>query len=55
MDESVQVVGLGLATLDVLVDELGRLGDHGVELIPVARMIERQNDRQLVWQTSSSR
>jgi polysaccharide deacetylase 2 family uncharacterized protein YibQ len=43
------------ATLDVLVDELGRLGDHGVELIPVARMIERQNDRQLVWQTSSSR
>jgi polysaccharide deacetylase 2 family uncharacterized protein YibQ len=43
------------ATLDVLVDELANLGDHGVTLVPVAGLIDRQNDRQLVWQTSSSR
>ncbi len=43
------------ATLEVLVDELHALGDRGVRLIPVARLIELQNDRHLVWQTSSSR
>lgn len=43
------------ATLDVLVDELARLGDHGVTLVPVSTLIERQKDTQLVWQTSSSR
>jgi uncharacterized protein len=43
------------ATLKVLVDELHALGDRGVRLIPVARLIELQNDRHLVWQTSSSR
>jgi len=43
------------ATLEVLVDELSKLGDHGVQLIPVARLIERQNNRQLVWHASSSR
>jgi len=44
------------ATLEVLVDELRELGDQGVQLIPVARLIERQNNRQqLVWHTSSSR
>ena len=34
------------ATLAVLVDELHRLDAHGVQLIPVARLIERQNNRQ---------
>lgn len=47
------------ATLDVLVDELAHLGDHGVTLVPVSGLIERQSgmqsDRQLVWHTSSSR
>ncbi|MGB5474879.1 MAG: divergent polysaccharide deacetylase family protein [Gammaproteobacteria bacterium] len=43
------------ATLEVLVEELNNLGDHGVQLIPVARLIELQNNRQLVWQASSSR
>ena len=43
------------ATLEVLVDELNNLDDHGVQLIPVARLIELQNNRQLVWHTSSSR
>jgi polysaccharide deacetylase 2 family uncharacterized protein YibQ len=43
------------ATLKVLLEELNHLGDHGVQLIPVARLIERQNNRQQVWQTSSSR
>jgi polysaccharide deacetylase 2 family uncharacterized protein YibQ len=42
-------------TLEVLVEELNNLGDHGVQLIPVARLIELQNNRQLVWQTSLSR
>jgi len=43
------------ATLGVLVEELNNLGDHGVQLIPVARLIELQNNRQLAWQASSSR
>jgi len=43
------------ATLEVLVDELRKLGDDGVQLVPVARLIELQKDSQLVWQTSSSR
>lgn len=43
------------ATLEVLVEELNKLDAHGVQLIPVAQLIERQNNRQLVWQTSSSR
>jgi len=43
------------ATLEVLVDVLHTLGDQGVRLIPVARLIELQGDRHLVWQTSSSR
>jgi hypothetical protein len=43
------------ATLEVLVDELRKLGEYDVQLVPVARLIELQNNRHLVWQTSSSR
>ncbi|MGD2113291.1 MAG: divergent polysaccharide deacetylase family protein [Gammaproteobacteria bacterium] len=43
------------ATLEVLVDVLNNLGDHGVQLLPVAGLIELQRNRQLVWHTSSSR
>jgi polysaccharide deacetylase 2 family uncharacterized protein YibQ len=43
------------ATIEVLNEELHRLGKTGVRLVPVAELIELQKDRQLVWQTSSSR
>jgi polysaccharide deacetylase 2 family uncharacterized protein YibQ len=43
------------ATIEVLNEELHRLGQSGVRLVPVAELIEMQKDRQLVWQTSSSR
>ncbi|MEZ5541189.1 MAG: divergent polysaccharide deacetylase family protein [Pseudomonadota bacterium] len=43
------------ATLEVLLQELGRLDAHGVQLVPVAQLIERQSNRQLAWHASSSR
>ena len=43
------------ATLEVLNEELRRLGQSGVRLVPVAQLIEMQKDRQLAWQTSLSR
>jgi polysaccharide deacetylase 2 family uncharacterized protein YibQ len=42
------------ATIEVLNEELRRLGSSGVRLVPVAQLIELQKDRQLVWQKSSS-
>jgi polysaccharide deacetylase 2 family uncharacterized protein YibQ len=43
------------ATIEVLNEELRRLGESGVRLVPVAQLIELQKDRQLAWQTSLSR
>jgi polysaccharide deacetylase 2 family uncharacterized protein YibQ len=43
------------ATIEVLNEELRRLGQSGVRLVPVAQLIEMQKDRQLAWQTSLSR
>jgi polysaccharide deacetylase 2 family uncharacterized protein YibQ len=43
------------ATIEVLKEELQRLGQSGVRLVPVAQLIELQKDRQLAWQTSLSR
>jgi polysaccharide deacetylase 2 family uncharacterized protein YibQ len=43
------------ATLQVLNEELQRLPEHGVQLLPVSRVIELQNERRLAWQTSLSR
>ena len=43
------------ATLAVLAEELPRLEAHGLQLVPVATLIERQNERRLAWQGSLSR
>ena len=43
------------ATLEVLRDEIGRLEKQGVELIPVARLIELQNRRNKSWHVYLSR
>jgi polysaccharide deacetylase 2 family uncharacterized protein YibQ len=43
------------ATLEVLRDEIGKLESQGVELIPVARLIELQNTRNRSWYTFLSR
>jgi polysaccharide deacetylase 2 family uncharacterized protein YibQ len=42
-------------TLNVLKDELENLQRHGVQLLPVSRLIDLQNERRLAWQTSLSR
>lgn len=42
-------------TLDVLGEELENLQRHGVQLLPVSRLIELQNERRLAWQMSLSR
>jgi polysaccharide deacetylase 2 family uncharacterized protein YibQ len=42
-------------TLNVLREELESLPRHGVQLLPVSRLIELQNERRLAWQTSLSR
>ena len=43
------------STLEVLRDEIGKLESQGVELIPVARLIELQNTRNRSWYTFLSR
>jgi len=44
------------ATLQLLQEEIPRLGAQGIRLVPVARLIELQaQDRHLVWQAYSSR
>ena len=43
------------ATLEVLRDEIGNLETQGVELIPVARLIELQNRRNRSWHAFLSR
>ncbi len=51
-------VGIGHpqpATLQVLAEELEKLPLQGIQLLPVSRLIELQNERRLAWQTSSSR
>jgi polysaccharide deacetylase 2 family uncharacterized protein YibQ len=42
------------ATIEVLNEELQRLGQAGVRLVPVAQLIGLQQNRRLAWQTSSS-
>lgn len=42
-------------TLDVLAEELPRLEQQGVLLLPVSQLIARQQERRLAWQGSSSR
>jgi uncharacterized protein len=42
-------------TLNVLREELGNLHHYGVQLLPVSRLIDLQNERRLAWQTSLSR
>jgi polysaccharide deacetylase 2 family uncharacterized protein YibQ len=43
------------ATLAVLTEELPRLAEQGLQLVPVSQLIERQQERSLAWQESSSR
>ncbi|MGB5261110.1 MAG: divergent polysaccharide deacetylase family protein [Gammaproteobacteria bacterium] len=43
------------ATLAVLAEELPRLAEQGLQLVPVSQLIERQKERRLAWQESSSR
>ena len=43
------------ATLAVLAEELPRLEEHGLQLIPVSQLILHQKQRRLAWQESSSR
>ena len=42
-------------TLGVLTEELENLHRQGVQLLPVSRLIELQNERSIAWQTSLSR
>lgn len=42
-------------TLDILSEELEKLEHQGIQLLPVSRLIELQNERKLAWQASSSR
>jgi polysaccharide deacetylase 2 family uncharacterized protein YibQ len=42
-------------TLDVLSEELADLPRHGVQLLPVSRLIEQQNEQRVAWQSSLSR
>ena len=43
------------ATLAVLAEELPRLAEQGLQLVPVSQLILRQQERKLAWQESSSR
>jgi hypothetical protein len=43
------------ATFEVLEEELAQLADRGVQLVPVSRLIELQNERRLAWQAPLSR
>lgn len=43
------------ATLKVLREELPRLAEQGLQLVPVAQLISRQKERKLAWQEYSSR
>jgi len=43
------------ATLAVLEEQLSQLADQGIQLLPVSRLIELQNERRLAWQTPLSR
>ena len=43
------------ATLAVLEEELAQLAGQGIQLLPVSRLIELQNERRLAWQTPLSR
>lgn len=43
------------ATLAVLAEELPRLEEQGLQLVPVSQLIARQLERRLAWQGSSSR
>ena len=43
------------ATLLVLEEELAHLGEQGIQLLPVARLIEMQANRRSTWQASLSR
>jgi len=42
-------------TLTVLKEELENLQLHDVQLLPVSRLIDLQNERRIAWQTSLSR
>jgi polysaccharide deacetylase 2 family uncharacterized protein YibQ len=43
------------ATLQVLAEELAHLEEQGIQLLPVARLIELQANRRSTWQASLSR
>jgi polysaccharide deacetylase 2 family uncharacterized protein YibQ len=43
------------ATLQVLAEELTRLDEQGIQLLPVASLIKMQSQRRLTWQASLSR
>jgi hypothetical protein len=43
------------ATLQVLKEELARLDEQGIQLLPVASLIKMQAERRLTWQASLSR
>jgi polysaccharide deacetylase 2 family uncharacterized protein YibQ len=43
------------ATLEVLAEELAHLEQQGIQLLPVARLIELQANRRSTWQASLSR
>lgn len=42
------------ATLDLLEHELAQLSRHGVKLVPVARLVQRQQERDSLWRASLS-
>jgi hypothetical protein len=41
--------------LQVLAEELTRLDEQGIQLLPVASLIKMQSQRRLTWQASLSR
>jgi polysaccharide deacetylase 2 family uncharacterized protein YibQ len=43
------------ATMQVLAEELTRLDEQGIQLLPVASLIKMQSQRRLTWQASLSR
>jgi hypothetical protein len=43
------------ATLAVLEEELAQLAGQGIQLLPVSRLIDLQNERRLAWQAPLSR
>lgn len=42
------------STLEVLQRELTKLSEHGVTLVPVARLVQRQQERDSLWRASLS-